>query len=203
MRLPWQHENLDACFGLIQSLSLLRRGFSSNFLQHLTLQELSILLGDDLQGLVPFAGLRDPWTRFLSSFRRKDPDLCSLYRYKCHADLHAVGLEEYVDLASWLDHPHLRPQWKFVSTSSGNDLDPRVMIFRQEQMSDLESWLSRRLGRVTRLPTSNVQVSVDSVPDIDSQQLQRIRKRVNVLYAKDLELLNRCCPPGIPESPDL
>ena len=108
MRGAWADENLDGCFGLIQSSSLLRRGFGSNFLQHLTLAELSELLGDDLFGLTPFAVLRDPWTRLLSSFRRKDPDLCSLYRYKCHRNLHDLSLEEYVELTSWLDHPHLR-----------------------------------------------------------------------------------------------
>ena len=120
MRGPWKEEDLDSCFGLIQSLPLLRYAFGSNFLQHLTLKELFELLGDDLLGLTPFAVLRDPWTRLLSSFRRKDPDLCSLYHYKCHRDLHDLSLEEYVELASWLDHPHLRPQWKFLCTTAGS-----------------------------------------------------------------------------------
>ena len=65
MRGSWQHENLDTCFGLIQSVPLLRRGFGSNFLQHLTFLELCELLGDDLLGLTPFAVLRDPWTRLV------------------------------------------------------------------------------------------------------------------------------------------
>jgi len=200
MRGTWQEENLDACFGLIQSLSLLQFGFRTNFLQHLTYSELSILLGDELQGLTPFAVLRDPWARLLSSFRRKDPDLCALYRYKCHADLHELGLDEYVEVASWLDHPHLRPQWKFLCPSSECVPDPRIRLFRQEHMADLELWLSKRLGTTIRLSSSNVRVPVSSLPDIAPTQLQALKDRVNALYAQDLDLLNRCCPLETPGS---
>ena len=203
MRAPWQDENLDVCFGLIQSLPLLRFGFATNFLQHLTFSELSVLLGDDLQGLTPFAVLRDPWTRLLSSFRRKDPDLCELYRYKCHGDLHELALEDYVDVASWLDHPHLRPQWKFLCPSSECVPDPRIKLFRQEQMAGLELWLSQRLGTTLQLSVSNVRGPVCPLPDLAPTQVQALRDRVNALYAQDLDLLSRCCPPGTPEFPDL
>ena len=40
---PWQNENLDTGFGLIQSRDLLARNLSSNFLQHLRLTELEQL----------------------------------------------------------------------------------------------------------------------------------------------------------------
>lgn len=198
MRGPWQQENLDSCFGLIQSLSLLRRGFGSNFLQHLTLAELRELLGDDLLGLTPFAVLRDPWTRLLSSFRRKDPDLCSLYRYKCHRDLHDISLEEYVELASWLDHPHLRPQWKFLCTEAGQCPDSSVRIFRQERMTELESWLTHRLGTMIKFSSRNVRVPAITVPEMGSRQIETLRERVNELYAQDLDLISRCCPLDTP-----
>ena len=200
IRGAWQEENLDACFGLIQSLSLLRFGFGTNFLQHLTFLELSVFLGDGLQGLTPFAVLRDPWTRLLSSFRRKDPDLCELYRYKCHGDLHELGLEEYVEVASWLDHPHLRPQWKFLCSSSESVPDPRIRLFRQEQMADLELWLSQRLGTTIQLSSSNVRVPASPLPDMTPTQLKALKERVNALYAQDVDLLSRCCPLGTPES---
>ena len=48
IRGSWREEDLDACFGLIQSVHLLRQGFGTNFLQHLMFSELSVLLGDDL-----------------------------------------------------------------------------------------------------------------------------------------------------------
>ena len=200
LRGPWQHENLDSCFGLIQSLPLLQRGFGSNFLQHLTLAELCELLGGDFLELTPFAVLRDPWTRLLSSFRRKDPDLCSLYRYKCHRDLHDVSLEEYVDVASWLDHPHLRPQWKFLCTSMGQCPDPSVRLFRQERMEQLESWLTQYLGTTIQLTSKNVRVPAVTMPDMDPRQLEALRERVNELYALDVDLLSRCCPLKTPGS---
>ena len=203
MRGPWQYENLDRCFGLIQSVSLLRRGFGSNFLQHLTFEELCALLGADLLDLTPFAVVRDPWTRLLSSFRRKDPDLCSLYRYKCHRDLHMLSLEEYVEVASWLDHPHLRPQWKFLCNTDGQCPDPRLRLFRQEHMAELELWLSHRLGITIQFPSSNVSIPAAKLPEMDPGQLAELRGLVNVIYAQDLELLSRCCPPGTPESPGL
>ena len=189
MRFSWKDENLESLFGLIQSMSLLRRRFSTNFLQHLTFQELSALLGDDLQGLTPFAILRDPWTRFLSSYRRKDPDLCSLYGYKCHRNLHDVSLEEYVELAGWLDHPHLRPQWQFLSTPSGDTPDPRIRLFRQEHMSKLESWLSDYLGKTIRLGHRNVLVPQSPIADLSLAEVNSLQSRVYDLYAQDLDLL--------------
>ena len=192
MRGSWQHENLDTCFGLIQSVSLLRRGFGSNFLQHLTFLELCDLLGDDLLGLTPFAVLRDPWTRLLSSFRRKDPDLCSLFQYKCHRDLRDLSFGEYVELASWLDHPHLRPQWKFLCASGGHFPDPRIKLFRLEQMSSLELWLSQYLRRRLLVSRSNVHVPSIPPPVLNSDELQSLQKIVRDIYAKDYELLSRC-----------
>ena len=190
MRLSWKDENLDSLFGLIQSLPLLRHGFTTNFLQHLTLQELYILLGDDLKDLTPFAVLRDPWTRLLSSYRRKDPDLCALYRYKCHQDLYKVSLEEYVDLAGWLDHPHLRPQWKFICTSSGDAPDSRIRLFRQEHMFELESWLSNYLGKTICLTHENVHVPQSPLASLSLAEVKALKSRVYKLYAQDLDLLS-------------
>jgi len=194
MRCSWKYENLDTCFGLIQSLSLLRLGFGTNFLQHLTLSELSVLLGDDLNGLTAFSVIRDPWTRLLSSFCRKDPDLCALYSYKCHRDLHEISLEDYIELASWLDHPHLRPQWKFLCTSPGFSPDPRIRLFRQEHMFELESWLSQHLNRSIHLARSNVHVPGTSIPDMNPSKVQELKNRVNDIYAQDLDLISRYCP---------
>ena len=45
-----QQEDRETCFGLSQSLPLLQQRFSSNFLQHLTLAGLTVLLGPELHG---------------------------------------------------------------------------------------------------------------------------------------------------------
>ena len=72
---PWQEENLQTGFGLIQSRDLLARNLSSNFLQHLTLAELEDLFPEILDQAKLFTVVRDPWQRLLSSYRNPDPDL--------------------------------------------------------------------------------------------------------------------------------
>ena len=75
---PWQNENLDTGFGLIQSRDLLARNLSSNFLQHLSLTELEQLFPEVLVDAQLFTVVRDPWQRLLSSYRYPDPDLVAL-----------------------------------------------------------------------------------------------------------------------------
>ena len=185
LRGPWQNENINTCFGLIQSLSLLEEGFRSNFLQHLTLAELSRLPGSDLQGCTPFAVVRDPWTRIISSFRRKDPDLCHLIRSSCGRDAKEFDLEAYIELAGCLDHAHLRPQYRFLTLSGSDRIDPRIHIFRQEQLVDLEEWLAQQLGHSVVLPNSNVSVPQTPWSDLNAHQEDMLRERVRVLYAED------------------
>ena len=185
LRGPWQEENINTCFGLIQSLSLLKEGFRSNFLQHLTLAELSRLLGSDLQGCIPFAVVRDPWTRLISSFRRKDPDLCNLIYSSCGRDANEFDLAAYIELAGCLDHAHLRPQYRFLTLSGSDRIDPRIHIFRQEQLVDLEEWLAQQLGHSVVLPKSNVSVPQTPWSDLNAHQEDMLRERVRVLYAED------------------
>ena len=185
LRGPWQKENINTCFGLIQSLPLLKEGFRSNFLQHLTLAELSSLLGSDLQGCIPFAVVRDPWTRIISSFRRKDPDLCNLIYSSCGQDATEFDLAAYIELAGCLDHAHLRPQYRFLTLSGSDRIDPRIHIFRQEQLVDLEEWLAQRLGQSVVLPKSNVSVPLMPWSDLNAHQEDKLRERVRVLYAED------------------
>ena len=79
---PWQQENLQTGFGLIQSRDLLAQNLSSNFLQHLTLRELEKQFPDVVKDAVLFTVVRDPWRRLLSSFRNPDPDLVAYYRWR-------------------------------------------------------------------------------------------------------------------------
>jgi len=78
---PWDQENLATGFGLIQSRDILARNLSSNFLQHLSLNELESLFPDALTEAQLFTVVRDPWARLLSSFRNPDPDLAELEQW--------------------------------------------------------------------------------------------------------------------------
>ena len=128
---------------------------------------------------------RDPWTRLISSFRRKDPDLCQLYRYRCHAELEQLDLAAFIEVASWLDHPHLRPQRRFLQRAGADQLDPRLRIFQQERLADLEQWLNERLGSALPLPHRNVNVPQTRLPELNPAQWQGLRQRVRELYAED------------------
>jgi hypothetical protein len=185
----WRLENLHTGFGLIQSPALLRCQFGSNFLQHLTLAELRQVFGAELQGCTPFTVVRHPWARLLSSFRRKDPDLCAYYRYRCDRDLNSLDLGAYIDLAGWLDHAHLRPQFQFLIDPNTTQIDHELRIFRQERLDELEYWLAARFGRPMRLPRRNVNVAEAPLPGLDAPTLRRLEGRVRDLYATDYAAL--------------
>ena len=135
---PWDHETQASGFGLIQSRDLLARNLSSNFLHHLTLPELERLFPEALRSAELFAVVRDPWSRLLSSFRHQDPDLANYYRYSTHQELSALSLADYIDVARWLPHPHLRPQLDFLGPMGCSKPDPRVKVFHQERLAELE-----------------------------------------------------------------
>ena len=181
----WRLENLHTGFGLIQSPALLRRRLGSNFLQHLTLAELRQVFGAELHGFTPFTVVRHPWARLLSSFRRKDPDLCAYYRYRCDRDLNGLDLEAYIDLAGWLDHAHLRPQCQFLIDLNTTQIDHELRIFRQERLDELEHWVAARFGCPMTLPRCNVNVAEVPLPGLDAHTLLRLEGRVRDLYADD------------------
>lgn len=183
----WREEDLEICFGHIQSRTLLEKGFSSNYLQHLTLEELSILLSARIDEMAIFTVVRNPWDRFLSSFRRKDPDLASLYNYKTRGDIHALDIESYLDLAEWLDHPHLRPQYQFLIDYKTSVISDRVKIFHQEGLDELVRWLGLRLGERLTLPVLNVNVNESAVPVLSNQKIKKLKQRVYEIYRCDYD----------------
>ena len=179
----WNQENLATGFGLIQSRDLLALNLSSNFLQHLSLNELEALFPDAVAEAQLFTVVRDPWQRLLSSFRNPDPDLATYYRFRTHRELSELSLAEYIDLARWLPHPHLRPQLDVLRSSSGQSPDPRVRIFHQERLNALEQWLSQQIGTPIQLPHHNP--GRRALPDPPEQEWLALEQQVRWLYAAD------------------
>ena len=180
---PWDQENLATGFGLIQSRDILARNLSSNFLQHLSLNELESLFPDALAEAQLFTVVRDPWARLLSSFRNPDPDLANYFRFRTHRDFNELSLAEYIDVARWLPHPHLRPQLDLLTRSGSTDPDPRLSIFRQEQLPRLEQWLSQQCSEAIQLPHQNA--ARRPLPDLPDQEWAALEQQVRWLYAAD------------------
>ena len=180
---PWHQENQASGFGLIQSRDLLARNLSSNFLQHLTLPELEQLFPDALENAAIFTVVRDPWQRLLSSFRHPDPDLANYYRHRTHRELNGLSLSDYIDLARWLPHPHLRPQLDFLGPAGGSQPDPRIRVFHQERLGELETWLSIHCAEPLQLLHHNP--ARRTAPDLPEVELQALEQQIRWLYAAD------------------
>ena len=148
------------------------------------LAELEELFPEVFNNARLFTVVRDPWTRLLSSYRNPDPDLVAYYRWRTHSDLNQLSLAEYIDVARWLPHPHLRPQLDaLVQQSSATQPDPRIRIFRQEQLHELEQWLSAQCNQKIRLNQHNP--ARRPLPDLQASDLQALEQQVRWLYAMD------------------
>lgn len=185
---PWDEENLATGFGLIQGRDLLARNLSSNFLQHLSLSELEALFPNELTKTTLFTVVRDPWTRLLSSFRNPDPDLANYYRFRTNRELQELSLVEYIDLARWLPHPHLKPQLNLLTSQGSNTPDPRIHIFHQENLSELEKWLSQHCRKPIQLPHHNA--AHRPLPQMPASQRAELEQQVRWLYAPDCLAFN-------------
>ena len=180
---PWDQENQAKGFGLIQSRELLARNLSSNFLQHLSLSELETLFPEAVAEAELFTVVRDPWARLLSSYRNPDPDLANFYRFRTHRDLKELSLADYIDVARWLPHPHLKPQLSLLSSQGSCTPDPRVRVFQQENMAELQQWLSQQCGQPIKLPHHNA--ARRPLPELSPKELVDLEQQVRWLYAAD------------------
>ena len=159
----WRKENRFNYFGQISSRSLLARNLSSNFMQHLRLHEIQDLLGEEFFDYEIFTVVRNPWTRFLSSFRRKDPDLCSYVRWRSRYELENASLSDYIKIAKWVRHPHLNSQASFFTANQPGQTAKRnlkrVHVFKFEDLPLLEDWLSFKYKKEIRFSRHQVAAS--------------------------------------------
>ena len=94
-----------------------------------------------------------------------------------------MSLADYIDLARWLPHPHLRHQPDFLGPVCSSKPDARVTVFHQERLGKLETWLSRHWNEPVQLPHLNP--AKRAVPDLAEEELQAIEEQMRWLYAAD------------------
>jgi hypothetical protein len=187
---PWHIQDDSIGFGLISSPALLNYNLSSRFLQHLTFSELKLVYPKLLSQFTSFAVVRDPWSRLISSYCRKDPDMVQAFNQRFSCDLSAFSFSDYIEVSRIFDHPHLRSQIRFVENISGaGSVSPSVKIFKYENLEALASWLSFRLDRVVVFPRVNVNIPKVLFPVIDRSEELALRRRVLDIYSEDYELL--------------
>lgn len=179
----WRIEDQDRLFGKISSRRILRKNFSSNFLQHLNFREISLLLGGRIDDFKIFSVVRDPWTRFLSSYKRKDPDLCEFVKWRSSQNIESFSLNEYSKLLRWVRHPHLNTQSSFLSSCSQNIPDSRIKIFKFEELHLLENWLSDHLQRSVSFPRQ--QLPLCQLPELSDKKISQLKARIRSRYRED------------------
>lgn len=172
-------ENRDVCFGKISSPDLKAMEMSSEFLQHLRLDEMEMLYPEFVPSSWIFTVVRDPWHRLLSSYRRKDRAMADFARWRHGIEIDSLNLPQYVELAATHDLVHLRPQVTFLRGSTS----PNIFYF--EHLPLLMEALSERLGQSVKLPKTNAAVS--SVQPLAPRLEARLKRRVAEIYAEDYE----------------
>ena len=187
---PWHIQDDSVGFGLINSQALLDYNLSSRFLQHLTFPELKLVYPELVSQFISFTVVRDPWSRLISSYCRKDPEMLQVFNQRFSCDLSTFSFSDYIEVTRIFDHPHLRPQIRFVEDVSGDCcVSPSIKIFKYEKLEALSSWLSLRLDRVVAFPRLNVSIPKTSLPVLDRAEELVLRRRVLDIYSEDYELL--------------
>lgn len=174
MMRPWQCEDQETMFGLIQSPNLLEKMLQTAFLQHLTWAELEAIKPSYCSGnYFSFAWVRNPWDRMVSTFARKDPHMIAAAKVE-GINLEKMSFVEFVEATTSFEHVHLRPQSDFIFDKSGQlQVD---FIGRYENFQSDFKTLCQHLNIDVELPhkNSSVHASYKSFyNDILYQQIQR------------------------------
>ena len=153
MHRDWRVEDAEAMYGRVSSREWLAMNWSSNFLQHLTWDELTQAVAPSRRvGYRSFAFVRHPLRRMVSVWANLDGDLLEYARAR-NVQLEGVGFEEFVTRAVPLNHPHLRPQSEFIVRGDGSVAVDEVGRF--EHLSEDFLRICGTLGIAAKLPHRN------------------------------------------------
>jgi hypothetical protein len=85
-----------------------------------------------------------------------------------------------------------------VREPGDTERDPRIRIFRQEQLHELEQWLSDQCNQPIRLNQHNP--ARRPLPDLQAPDLQALEQQVRWLYAMDAHAFGYSTPNSSPLS---
>jgi hypothetical protein len=114
----WQKEDKKKLFGLIQSVNLIEKNYLSNFLQHLSLQEI-IQQQPIVKDYYTFSFVRNPWDRMVSIYHNTDINLC-IEASNLGIDLSDLSFQDFLIALRKIKHIHLEEQWKFLYDANLN-----------------------------------------------------------------------------------
>lgn len=178
---PWQIENRETLFGLIQSPDLIKRRYASAFLQHLRIAELIDLLGEAaVREQFSFSFVRNPWDRMISIYHRTDPHLV---QQACDAGIELTGLPfgEFLARTAELRHAHLAVQADYLYDTAGRlQVD---FVGRYETIVQDFAVVCTRLGTQAALPCLNASTHDGYRSYYDTHTRRLIGER----YARDIE----------------
>jgi len=147
----WRVEDREHLFGLIQSPSLKRHAFLSNFLQHLTLTDIQKLL-PEWHYYYRFAFVRNPWEKMVSIYSNTDPNLIMQAQAQ-GIELNNLEFPVFIERIAKIQHIHLLAQYDFIYDKSGKCLVDFVGRF--EHLKDDFETLCQTLKRDIQLPHHN------------------------------------------------
>lgn len=180
----WRIEDRDRLFGLIQTPDLISRHWTTHFLQHLSISQISSLISSSvLKRYFSFSWVRNPWDRMVSIYTNKDPDMLNHGRQQ-GLFLEEMSFEEFVFATSNFTHVHLLDQTSFVTDTSGNiqvDFIGRFETFAADIVK-----LSSFIGIELTLPHKNISVHLPYKDYYNTATQQEISCR----YARDIDLFS-------------
>lgn len=178
----WQEENIEILFGLIQSENLKKHRFKSNFLQHLTLEQIhKITTIPDY--FVSFSFVRNPWDKMVSIYSNPDNNLVNVASSQ-GVDIKDLSFDDFIEQTEHIKHIHLEHQHTFICNQNHNIAIDFVGKF--ESINEDFNKLCTLLGHSLNLPHKNASTR-NNYRDYYSQKTKKIIAR---RYERDIELFN-------------
>ena len=176
----WKVENINTLFGLIKSKYIKDFAFKSNFLQHLTYEQVQKVTYIDNK-FTSFSFVRNPWDKMVSIYSNADNNLIETAS-KLGINIKDLSFNEFIEKTEFIEHIHLEHQYKFVC----NREDEIIVDFigKFESLNSDFNKLCKIVNMNLALPHKNKSVHAHYRSYYNNKTKSMVYKR----YKKDIEL---------------